>query len=176
MKLVAHEEGRSLQLISADEIRPLKGGIFPIDALSKIVSKYRFVKYPNVYEPNTTVKLEVGVTDIDLVTIPILALEIYADGILMSTRNTDDSDAVFNQFMQWSIDELGFREPMTIVSRKYVSRMVVDIDGEFENLARQFRTLGTLASSAFGVESENLRIVDLRIGPFPPTQYPYQTT
>jgi hypothetical protein len=176
MKLIAHEEGRSLQLISADEIRPLRGGVFAIEALSKIVSKYRFTKYPNVYEPNTTIKLEIGVAQVDALTIPILALEIYADGLLMSTRNTEDSDIVLDEFMKWSIVEFGFRAPTTSVPRKYVSRVVVDITGEFDNLSRPFRTLGTLASNAFGVESENLSIINLSIGSFPPTQYPYQTT
>src|ERR1700730_18421157 len=104
MKLIAHEEGRSLQLISMDEVRPLRGGVYPIDALSKIIAKYRFVNYPKAYEPNTTLKFETGVTEVSATQIPILGLEIYSDGILISTRNTDDSDLVLDQFIEWSMN------------------------------------------------------------------------
>jgi hypothetical protein len=176
MKLVGHEEGRSLQLISMDEVRPVRGGVYPIEALSKIIAKYKFVNYPKVYEPNTTLKFETGVAEVSTTQIPILALEIYSDGLLISTRNTDDSDLVLDQFIEWSVQEFGFREPMTIVPRRYVSKMVVDIDGEFDNLSASFRVLGAVAARSFNVPTESLSIVNLTVGPYPPPQYPYQTT
>src|SRR6202041_2178710 len=103
MKLIAHEEGRTLQLISGDEIRPLRGGVFPPDILTKIITKYRFQKYPTSYEHGATLKFETGVTEINGVTIPISTLDIYGDGLLMSTRMTDDSDLALDQLLEWGI-------------------------------------------------------------------------
>jgi hypothetical protein len=174
MRLVAHEEGRSLQLISMEEVRPLRGGIHPPDLLSIIIQRYRFVSYPQSYEPNKAVKLETGVIDISSITIPVLAMEIYQDGLLISTRNTEDSDLVLDEFIDWLVRDFGFRPPITIVPRKYTSRMVVDIDGELEGLISSLRVLGEVASAAFN--AVDLSVNNLQVGPFPPGQYPYQAT
>ncbi len=176
MKLIGHEEGRSLQLISMDEVRPLNSGVYPVDALRRIANKYKFVNPPNAYEPNTTIKFETGLAEIGTVKIPIMSLEIYSDGILVSARNTGDSDIVLEEFIRWATEEFGFRERMTVVPRKYVSRIIVDVDGDFDNLAAPLRALGLVTSEAFGVESSSLSITSLHVGPHPPTQYPYQTT
>ncbi len=177
MKLIAHEEGRSLQLISMDEVRPLRGGVFPIEAMAKIISQYKFTTYPKTFEPNAVLKFEIGITQVDALQIPILALEIYSDGVLVSTRNTDDSDLVLDQFFAWTNEEFGPRERMTIVPRKYVSKIVIDIDGGFDNLAAPLSVFGAVISKAFGVPTETgLSIVHLQVGPHPPTQYPPLTT
>jgi hypothetical protein len=177
MKLIAHEEGRSLQLISMDEVRPLRGGVFPIEAMAKLISKYQFTTYPKIFEQNAVLKFEIGITQVDALQIPILGLEIYSDGVLVSTRSTDDSDLVLDQFFAWTTKEFGLRERMTIVPRKYISKIVIDIDGGFDNLAAPLSVFGAVISSAFGVPTESgLSIVHLQAGPHPPTPYPYQTT
>jgi hypothetical protein len=172
--LVSHEEGRTLQLISADEIRPLRGGVFTPDAITAIATKYRFQKYPTSPEPETR-RYEIGVAVIDGITIPINNLEIYADGFLVSTNNTDDSDLVLGDLLEWGM-QIGLRRPTTIVPPKYVSRIVVDFEKRIDVLAEVFGILSQAASEAFVDRPDNLNIINIQVGPFPPTQYPYQTT
>lgn len=174
MKLVSHEEGRNLQLVSADEVRPLRGGIYAPDAIGALAARYRFQKYPTSYEPETR-RFEMGVAEINGINIAINNLDIYSDGFLASTSNTDDSDLVLDDLINWG-EAIGFRRPTTIVPRKYVSRIVVDFDKPLDALVDIFGILTKAASSAFADNPSNLNIISVQVGPYPPTQYPYQTT
>lgn len=176
MKLIAHEEGRSLQLISADEIRPLRGGPFISDVTAAIASRYRFISVPQNLAPSQTRKFENGVIVVGVLSIPINAIEIYGDGFLVSTCNTDDSDLVLDEFLEWTITQFGLRRPTTLVPRKYTSRVIIDFNHMFDEFAGQFALLGETAARAFGMDTGRLCLVQVQVGPFPPTQYVYQST
>jgi hypothetical protein len=175
MKLIAYEEGRALQLISSDEIRPLRGGPFALDVAVAIGERYRFQIVPLKTETNQSRKFENGIIVINSYSIPIISLEVYMDGILFSTRNTDESDIVLDDFMEWVISECGLRRPTTIVPRKYVSRVIIDFDHMFDAFAASFTALSETAAQAFGMDGR-LCITEIQVGPFPPTQYIYQST
>lgn len=174
MKLVAYEEGRSLQLISPDEIWPLRGGPFLVDVATTISTRYRFMTSPQNLAQNVSRKFENGVIVIGASSVPILSFEIYTDGFLVSTRRTDESDMVLDEFLEWATAEFGLRRPSTIVPRQYVSRVIVDFDQMFDDFATAFSVLSQTAAEAFGIDSGQLRLTELQVGPFPPTQYPYK--
>src|SRR5436309_2768229 len=125
MQLVAPETGQSLQLIHMDEVRPLRGGIFMPDITEEIVRRYRFQSSPTQVVHNQPAKFEIGVRKINDITIPIASLEIYSDGIIVNTRNTDDSDLVIGDFIRWIAENFEFREPRTWLPRRYFSRIIV---------------------------------------------------
>ena len=176
MKLIGYEEGRSLQLIAAEEIRPLRGGPFLLDAASAVIQHYKFVTVPEKFDMNEARKFQNGVIVINGLSIPILSFEIYNDGFLVSTRNTDESDLVLNEFLEWATDTFQFRRPVTLVPRQYVSRVIVDFDQKFDNFAKSFNILSVTVAEALGLSADQLCITEMQVGPFPPPQYVYKST
>ena len=176
MNLVAYEEGRSLQLISPDEIRPVRGGPFVVDVVAAISTRYRFTTSPQNFAPNVPRKFENGVIVVNSSSIPIRSFEVYLDGFLASTLTTEESDVVLDDFFEWVIAEFGFRRPSTIVPRQYVSRIIFDFDQMFDSFAKAFSVLNQTAAEAFGIDSSQLCLTELHVGSFPPTQYPYKTS
>jgi hypothetical protein len=177
MKLVASEEGRSLQLISVDEIRPMRGGPFLLDVAATIIERYRFMTVPQKLDtPNEARKFQNGVIVIDSLSIPVLSLDIYSDGLLVSTRNTDESDLVLDEFLAWTARQFHLRRITTLVPRQYVSRVVIDFDHMFDRFAAPFAALSETVAEAVGIDAGQLCITEMQVGPFPPTQYVYKST
>src|ERR1700758_4577778 len=99
MELISHHSGQSLQLVVMDEIRPLRGGVFSGDLAAAIVQRYGFTKGDPLV-PGQPAKFQTGVFRSEI-TIPIEALEIYQDGVLVRSTATDDADIVLNDFASW---------------------------------------------------------------------------
>jgi hypothetical protein len=176
VKPIGYEEGRSLQLISADEIKPLRGGPFILDVAAAIAARYRFISVPQNLAPDQSRKFENGVIMISTLTIPINSFEIYGDGLLVSTCNTDESDLVLDDFLEWVITQFGLRRPTTLVPRKYVSRIIIDFDHMLDAFAKPLAVLSETPAQAFGMDTGRLCLTQVQVGPFPPTQYVYQST
>jgi hypothetical protein len=172
MEFISSETGQSLQLIRMDEIRPLRGGIFLPDLTAEIKARYRFLSVPTQFEPNQTRKFEGGVREIDGLTITILSLEIYGDGVAINSHNTDDADAVLDDFFGWIAERYRFREPRSVISRKYYSRIVVDFDDSAgETFIQNFKSLSAIVTRSVGSE-RSLELTQLNFGPEPPGELP----
>jgi hypothetical protein len=108
MNYVSAETGLSLQLFHMDEVRPLERGPFLPDLIAHTTARYKFVKPPvGLPAENAPIKFESGkilVHDLETV---IASLEIYRDGIIVNTRNTEDSDAVLCDFFASSLFPVG---------------------------------------------------------------------
>jgi hypothetical protein len=165
MKPVSTEAGQALQLAVMDEVRPLRGGPFWPDVITKIAQRYRFVS-PVPTDPAQPAKFQVGVLELNDMTIPIISLEIYNDGIVVNARHTDDADAVMDDFVAWSMATLQLRESTTKIPRQYVSQVIVDLDGELNMFMRNFDALSSVISKAFGTQ-HTLHISRLAIGTEP---------
>jgi hypothetical protein len=176
MEFVSCETGQSLQLIHMDEVRPLRGGVFLPDLAAKIAARYRFQTTPTKFEANQPTKFEIGVRELDGVTITIISLEIYVDGIIINSRNTDDADAILTDFIGWIAEKLKLREPKTWLPRRYHSRIVVDLERSAgDTFINEFAALSKIVSKALGSE-RNLEVAQLTVGPNPPGDVPYLHT
>ena len=175
MRLISSEFGQSLQLVVMDEIRPLHGGIFLPDLVSEIVQRYRFATPPAHVDPAQSVKFQTGVLEVVDVTIPVVSLELYHDGVVVGSRNTEDADAILDDFVSWSTHRFKLREPITKIPRSYLSSIVVTIEDSLDGFVSQFQQISGLLSKAFGSNGE-LHLTRLSIGPLPPGQLPFRTT
>jgi hypothetical protein len=155
-----------------DELRPLRGGVFLPDLVEEIKGRYRFLSAPTKFDPNQSNKFEGGVAELDGLTIPVLSLEIYSDGVAVNARNTDDTDLVMDDFLGWLAERYRFREPRTVVPRRYYSRIVVDFDDSAgETFLANFRDLRAIITKAIGAE-QPLELTQLNFGPHPPGELP----
>jgi hypothetical protein len=176
MQFVSSEFGQSLQLVSMDEMRPERGGFFFPDVMKEIIARYRFQAFPERFAANQIMKFEHGTIEAEGVNVLITSLEIYSDGLAISSRHTADADAVLTDFFQWSIEEFRLREPRTMVPRRYQSRLVVDMAESAGSLfIKTFNDINRIISRRFQAEVP-LGLADLTIGPSPPTQYPFLHT
>jgi hypothetical protein len=176
MEFVSSEIGQSLQLIHMDEVRPLRGGTFVPDMVAELVRRYRFQSFPTKVEPNQPAKFEYGVREFGGITIPIGSLEVYTDGILVNTINTDDSDAILDDFLPWALELFKLREPRTWLPRRYQSRIIVDFGNSAgETFFKNFVDLGKIVTRTFGSERD-LGITQISFGPHPAGELPYLYT
>jgi hypothetical protein len=176
MQLVSSEMGQSLQLINMDEIRPRRGGVFLPDFAREIVLRYRFQVFPERITPNQVVKFELGAKEVDGITIPISNLDVYADGILVNSYNTEDSNTILDDFLGWASETYHLRAPRTLIPRRYQSRLIVDLSQSAgDMLITAFRAVNAIVGKRLGAEQE-LSLTNLTIGPNPATQYPYLLT
>jgi hypothetical protein len=173
MRLISTEYGQSLQLIVMDEVRPLRGGTYLPDLISSIIQRYRFVSYPTdlAAAAQQGAKFQTGVIELAGIVIPITSLDIYNDGIIVTTRDTDDSDIVFDDFAGWAIQTFNLREPTTKIPRKHASNVVVDFDVSLGSFIRNFELISKLISSAFATAgiSHDMHVARLSIGADPAT-------
>lgn len=176
MQFVAPETGQSLQLIHMDEIRPLRGGHFMPDLALEIARRYRFQTVPAKVDLNQPAKFEMGVVQLSEFTIPIMSLEVYGDGIVFNTRNTDDADLAMDEFVAWTFEYLKLQQPARWLPRRHYSRIIVDLDNSAgDTFVRNFTALKAIVAKAFGYE-QSLEATQLTFGPHPAGELPYLNT
>jgi len=175
MEFVGSESGQSLQLIHMDEVRPLRGGAFFPDVAARLVERYRLQSVAPRTEPNQPAKFLEGVAVLEGLTVPITSLEIYADGILVNARNTEDADAVLSDVIDWGFKNLDARQPKSWLPRKYISRVIVDFEQSSGDLFfKKFRTLLRIVEDSLG--SDHTLDLQFQFGPNPPGELPYMHT
>jgi hypothetical protein len=139
MKLVAYDTGQTLFMILLDEARPLSGVYLP-DLIKEVGERYALaLKSTDLAEAiKSGVKYQVGRLSEENKTIAIKQLDLYNDGILITTCSTDDTETVFSDLSAWLKSNFGFRDPVTSIRRKYFSSVVVDFDKPLERLLSAF--------------------------------------
>ena len=153
MKLIALENGQTLQLFPLEEVRP-NGGFFPPDIVDAVAAHYSFVNKPtdlldamqNGYKFNT------GRTVIAGRQVSIGKLDIYRDGLIAATTDTATSDAVLDDLISWATDYFKLKEPITTATRKHSSAVVVDFDFPIDSALGIAKDMASLVSEAYGSE------------------------
>lgn len=158
MNLISSEAGQAIQLLPMDEVRPLRGGPFLPDLVTEIARRYRFVSFPQKFVAGQEIKFETGVVEHNGTTIPIRDLQIYNDGFIVTTSHTDNSDTVMNGFIEWAITAFQFRSPVTQVSRRYYSTIVVDFQGGLDRFMRNFDACRDIVSRLLGADAHIARM------------------
>lgn len=177
MNFISSENGQALQLIVMDEVRPVKGGgLFLPDFISRVMDRYRFLSTSNQTDPTQPFKFQTGVVELDGEAIPITSLEIYNDGIIVNSRNTEDADKIMDEFFEWALAEFHLREPTTEIPRTYQSRVVVAFDRSLNTFLNHFVAIKDVLTKAFDADGVDLNVVRLTIGPHPPGTLPYKST
>src|SRR5580704_19263338 len=151
MNLISSETGQALQLIVMDEARPLSGGVFLPDAVGRVMQRYRFLSTSAAKQtdPNQPIKFQTGVIHIEGEAFTITTLEVYSDGIIINSRNTDDADKIMDDFIPWAITDLRFREPVTKIPRTYQSQVVVSLDQSLNSFMVRFDNIKAITERAF---------------------------
>jgi hypothetical protein len=175
MEFISPESGQSLQLVVMDEIRPLRGGVFLPDLASEIIQRYRFASPPAQLDPAQPVKFQTGVLHAGEITMPITSLELYTDGVIVNSLNTDDADMILDDFASWVAVRFKLRQPFTHLTRKYQSRIIVSLGESLDRFVSHFQIISRIVSKALGSDNE-LHVTRLTIGPHPPGQLPLVTT
>jgi hypothetical protein len=147
MKLVSTDFGQVLQLMNMDEMRPLEGLYLP-DFVKGLQQRYQFAVVPNdlLEALKTGAKFHLGKKTIGDRTIVIKELGVYNDGLLISTTNTGDSDALVDDCIKWAIDEFGLRPAQTIIPRQYTSTVVIDFEQSVDKVLGQIEIIKNLLS------------------------------
>ena len=142
MRVVTHDTGQILYLVPMDEVRPLSGFFLP-DLLQAVRERYQFAQsVTDLAEAlKTGAKFQSGRINDGQKVIFIKGLEIHADGLLITTHQTDDTEIVFNDLSSLLIAAFGFRTPTSTIGKRYFSVVVVDFEVPLENLIDGFATI-----------------------------------
>src|ERR1700730_17383386 len=146
MEFISPESGQSLQLVVMDEIRPLRGGVFLPDLASEIIQRYRFASPPAQLDTAQPVKFQTGVLHAGEITMPITSLELYTDGVIVNSLNTDDADMILDDFASWVAVRFKLRQPFTHLSRKYQSRIIVSLEESLDRFVSHFQIISKIVS------------------------------
>lgn len=149
MKLVSDELGRVVQLFVPDEIAPF-GGIYLPELFELISKRFGFVKQSDIADAlKIGAKFEIGQLKVGEKKINIKELAIHQDGIVVDTRNTDDSSIVVDEMFRWGKQTLGLRDLETKRPRRYLSFVVVDFDKPIDNALKGFEAIRRNLSNAY---------------------------
>jgi len=178
MKLISTEHGHVLQLLVAEEIRPPSGYYLP-DAIKIITERYAFVTLPTIQDAlREGAKFGQGRFLSEDRVIEIKSLGVFADGVLVTTYNTDDAVIILEDIMSLAIEHFGFRAPLTLRPRQFASSVIVEFENSLDNALRSFEKLKSAFSAAlrddhgWSVEVEAARAVIA----CDPTKLPSQRT
>ena len=139
MKLIAYETGQILFLVPMDEVRPLAGFYLP-ELIKEIGNRYALAATPtDIGEAvKNGAKFQVGYLKAVGKTIVINKLDLYNDGVLITTHCTDDTELVFLDLYSWLKLRFGFRDAVSSIRKKYFSSVIVDFEKPLEPLLNSF--------------------------------------
>ena len=149
MNLISYEFGQTLQPIRMEEVRPLSGLYLP-DVLNAIGDRYRFISKPvdiGAAAANGA-KFETGTIDLGGRAIAVGSLGIYNDGLLVVCRNTDDSDIVVDNFLDWATETFGLRPSLGRLTRQHASQVIVEFDTAIDKLVAGFAAVARMFETA----------------------------
>jgi len=125
MQLLAVRTARFIAAISTEELNPRGLVIYP-SLIDGLVDRYNFDTYPegdDELDETKGISFENGNWN----GILIDAVTIFSDGIIVNTRSsTKDSEAIFNEAMQWASESIGITYSPSMISRKiFVSEFIL---------------------------------------------------
>ena len=159
MKLVAIENCRLTALF---QITRHKGQTFLPEAAAMLASRYNFSKYPQSYEEMLSEKVEFKHGKFGDVAID--NLEIYNDGVIISSRSdTDIIDSFLAEFRDWLQESLDLSFIKThAIDNIYESIVVVQTD---KNIFKPLEALSEIANMLQSNLKETIGL-DVKYEPF----------
>jgi hypothetical protein len=151
MQLLAVRTARFIAAITTEELNPRGLVIYP-SLIEGLIAKYDFDTYPDddaELDETKGIVFENGNWNgilIDIVTI-------FGDGIVIDTRSsTKDSEAIFNEAMEWASKSVGITYSPDMVSRKiYVSELVLRSEVGFNSLNPALESFSEKLSNTIGL-------------------------
>jgi len=141
MKLISTENGQTFQLLATEDVRPPSGLYWP-DFSRLIIDRYGFVVSPSMDEIlKDGAKFAHGRLIRDGKLIEIKEFNVYSDGIIVITWNTDDSNTVLDDFASWTVESLGFRQPVFLRPRRFQSSVIIEFDFSVDSILTPFQEL-----------------------------------
>ena len=153
MRLVGTEAGRVVQVVHADEIRPVRG--FDLPRVVQLISnKYGFSVTPTDYagfSQPTGLRFERGRCVVPSVgEVAISDLSLFNDGVIAGCADTDIADQVVNDVVDFLVREEMIRRPATPRPRTYTSNVIVELDRLKGGILEQvFKSAARLRSALF---------------------------
>lgn len=148
MKIISIEGGRAAQSFVPDEISPPAGLYLP-ELIRLVSDRYGFASQPSVESATKQgAKFGQGRLIAGSKKINITELGIYNDAAHADTKNTTDSDFVLEDIINWARQTFTFREPLTVISRKYESAIVVEFEKKIGGALRAFENIGRSVAGA----------------------------
>lgn len=148
MELVAVRTARFIAAISTEELNPRGLVIYP-SLIEALVEKYNFDTYPSgddELDETAGIEFENGNWNGTLIS----KVTIFGNGIVIDTRSsTKDSEAIFNEAMQWTSESVGLTyHPSMVTSKIYVSELVVRTKVVLNNLNPALQSFGEQLSKS----------------------------
>jgi len=134
MELLAVRTARFIAAISTEELNPRGLVVYP-SLIEGLVDRYNFDTYPSgddELDEMAGVVFENGNWNGTLIS----KVTIFSNGIVIDTRSsTRDSEAIFNEAMQWVSESIGLTyRPSMVTSKLYVSELIVRTKAILNNL------------------------------------------
>lgn len=156
MKVISIDGGRTAQAYVADEITP-PGGLYIPEFIRLVTDRYGFVTSPTAESTaEEGAKFRGGRLISGTKKINITELNVFNDGVTVDAKNTSESDFVLDDFVTWAREIFSFRDPLTLITRKYDSVVVVEFDAQVTTSIRVFEAMSQRFSAtlknSYGVE------------------------
>ncbi len=180
MKLIATDQGRILQLMVMEELRPVSGFHVP-SLVEAIKARYQFAQFPLNYSQDVTkgVEFKGGLLYEGEETITIEEMGLYNDGIIIASRNTHYADTILNDLMNWATTNFKLRELITPYRKTYTSLVVVEFDKPIDSAIRSFSAISDLSSEMLKKSYNHevmFNVQNLSFNSDPTTLPPYTNT
>jgi hypothetical protein len=159
MKFISIEQGRVIDLVPLEEIRP-NFGIYLPEFITSITERYGFVSWPKDLSAAISdgAKFQHGHFMVDGTQVIIKELGVYSDGITVDTFSTHMSDLVLDDLLNWSKDKFALRERTTPARRKYLNVAIIEFERNVERGLGKLSAIGNLLAeylrSAYGWDYE----------------------
>lgn len=148
MKLLSIRTARFVGLIETAELNPRGLSVYP-SLIDGLVEKYNFEIFPdeeNELDETKGIVFENGVWGKNAID----KVAIHSEFIIVETRSsTKDSEAIFNEALQWAADTIGITYAPDMVSQRgYVSELNVRCNSNLSKLNDKLTQFGESVSSA----------------------------
>jgi hypothetical protein len=147
MKIISESLGRIVYIIRTDEVYPRKGVDIPT-ILDWIKDRYHFRRQtdlsqsPDPATKSNGIRFHDGVIALDEVSLTILDFTLYADGLVVTARNTDTSEAFLRDFLAAAAEHYEFRLEEVLKKRPlFLSELIVEFEGEFDSVIKNFEQI-----------------------------------
>jgi hypothetical protein len=141
MRLLNTDQGRVVQLVSPDEVRPPQGLDLP-RLVRAVGARYGFDAVPpdlTGFAQPTGLRFERGrFVTANLGDAAIFDLSLFNDGIIATCADTNIADALINDATEWLIQADMIRRPIRQRPRTYTSNVIVEFDIALTRILEQF--------------------------------------
>jgi len=151
MKLLAIEMSRLTVLL---HVGRSEGQLFLPQAVSMLNARYGFSSYPSSYDEITSDRMDFKLGQFEGSAIE--SLELYGDGIIVTSRSdTDFIDRFFADLCQWIVDDLGLSIIKThSIDRLYESNLIVETSKDVLKPLEAMASIGKLVEAELKKTSE----------------------